>query len=144
MSVGKIIRISGPLVVAEDMLGSLMYEMVEVGEDGLIGEINRIDGDKAYIQVYESTSGLKPGEPVYRTGTPLSVELGPGLLTQIFDGIQRPLPIIAGLTNSIFVKRGVKASSLPREKKWYFKPRKELVGQKVSEGTIIGEVAETS
>jgi V/A-type H+-transporting ATPase subunit A len=144
MSVGRIIRISGPLVVAEDMLGSLMYEMVEVGEDRLIGEINRIDGNKAYIQVYESTSGLKPGEPVYRTGTPLSVELGPGLLTQIFDGIQRPLPIIAGLTNSIFVKRGVKASSLPREKKWYFKPRKELVGQKVSEGTIIGEVAETS
>jgi V/A-type H+-transporting ATPase subunit A len=144
MSVGRIIRISGPLVVAEDMLGSLMYEMVEVGEDRLIGEINRIDGDKAYIQVYESTSGLRPGEPVYRTGSPLSVELGPGLLTQIFDGIQRPLPIIAGLTNSIFVKRGVKASSLPREKKWYFKPRKELVGQKVSEGTIIGEVAETS
>ncbi|MEM3978001.1 MAG: V-type ATP synthase subunit A [Fervidicoccaceae archaeon] len=144
MSVGRIIRISGPLVVAENMLGALMYEMVEVGEDRLIGEINRIDGDKAYIQVYESTSGLRPGEPVYRTGTPLSVELGPGLLTQIFDGIQRPLPIIAGLTNSIFVKRGVKASSLPREKKWYFKPRKELVGQKVSEGTIIGEVAETS
>ncbi|MCC6051864.1 MAG: V-type ATP synthase subunit A [Fervidicoccaceae archaeon] len=144
MSVGRVIRISGPLVVAEDMLGSLMYEMVEVGEDRLIGEINRIDGDKAYIQVYESTSGLRPGEPVYRTGSPLSVELGPGLLTQIFDGIQRPLPIIAGLTNSIFVKRGVKASSLPREKKWYFKPRKELVGQKVSEGTIIGEVAETS
>jgi V/A-type H+-transporting ATPase subunit A len=144
MSVGRIIRISGPLVVAENMLGALMYEMVEVGEDRLIGEINRIDGDKAYIQVYESTSGLKPGEPVYRTGSPLSVELGPGLLTQIFDGIQRPLPIIAGLTNSIFVKRGVKASSLPREKKWYFKPRKELVGQKVSEGTIIGEVAETS
>jgi V/A-type H+-transporting ATPase subunit A len=144
MSVGRIIRISGPLVVAENMLGALMYEMVEVGEDRLIGEINRIDGDKAYIQVYESTSGLRPGEPVYRTGSPLSVELGPGLLTQIFDGIQRPLPIIAGLTNSIFVKRGVKASSLPREKKWYFKPRKELVGQKVSEGTIIGEVAETS
>lgn len=144
MTTGKIVRISGPLVIAENMHGALMYEMVEVGEARLIGEINRIEGDRVYIQVYESTSGLRPGENVYRTGAPLSVELGPGLLTQIFDGIQRPLPIIANITNDIFVKRGVKVSSLPRDKKWYFRPRRNLVGEKVSQGTIIGEIEETS
>lgn len=142
-SVGRVIRVSGPLVVAENMMGSLMYEMVEVSDYRLIGEINRIEGDRVYIQVYESTSGVKPGDPVYRTGAPLSVELGPGLLTQIFDGIQRPLPVIANLTESIFVRRGFKPSSLPRDKKWHFKPRRELIGRKVDEGTIIGEVQET-
>jgi len=143
MTAGRIVRISGPLVVADNMLGALMYEMVEVGESRLIGEINRIEGDRAFIQVYENTSGLRPGEPVYRTGAPLSVELGPGLLSQIFDGIQRPLPIIADVTGGIFVKRGVKVSSLPRNRKWHFVPRKELLGERVRGGTIIGEVRET-
>lgn len=144
MAVGKILRVSGPLVVAENMQGALMHEVVEVGEHKLIGEINRIEADRAYIQVYEGTSGLKPGEPVYRTGAPLSVELGPGLLSQIFDGIQRPLPLIADLSRSIFVRRGFKVSSISKERKWHFIPRKEVIGTKVSGGTIIGEIRETS
>ncbi len=141
---GRIIRISGPLVVADNMSGAKMFEMVEVGEERLIGEISRIEGDKAYIQVYESTSGLRPGEPVYGTGAPLSVELGPGLLTQIYDGIQRPLELIRSKTNSIFVRRGVKVPPLPRDKKWHFVPSPNLKpGDKVEPGTVIGTVKET-
>ncbi len=141
---GRIIRISGPLVVAEGMMGAKMFEMVEVGEERLIGEISRIEGDRAYIQVYESTSGLRPGEPVYGTGAPLSVELGPGLITQIFDGIQRPLELIKKATGSIFIRRGVKVPPLPREKKWHFIPRKDLkIGEKIEPNTIIGYVKET-
>lgn len=143
VGVGRVVRISGPLVVAERMHGSLMYELVEVGEQRLIGEVNRIDGDRTYIQVYESTSGLRPGDPVYRTGAPLSVELGPGLLGQIFDGIQRPLPIIAKVTNSIFVVRGVKEYALSRQKRWHFVPRRGILGERVTGGTVIGEVRET-
>jgi len=143
--VGRIIRISGPLVVAEGMSGAQMYEMVEVGEDRLIGEVTRIVGDKAYVQVYESTSGLRPGEPVYGTGYPLSVELGPGLLTQIFDGIQRPLERIVEKSGSVFVKRGVKVNALPRDKKWLFKPSSEVKpGDKVKGGDMLGKVQETS
>ncbi len=142
--VGKIVRISGPLVIADGMTGAQMYEMVEVGEDRLIGEINRIEGDRAYIQVYESTTGVKPGEPVYGTGYPLSVELGPGLLTQIYDGIQRPLELIKSKTGSIFVKRGVKVDPLPREKKWHFKPVDGLrKGDKLEPGALLGTVQET-
>uniref|UniRef100_A0A7J3ZIZ4 A-type ATP synthase subunit A n=1 Tax=Fervidicoccus fontis TaxID=683846 RepID=A0A7J3ZIZ4_9CREN len=141
---GRIVRISGPLVVADNMTGAQMYEMVEVGEDRLVGEINKIQGDRAYIQVYEATSGLKPGEPVYGTGHPLSVELGPGLLTQIYDGIQRPLGMIKSLTGSIFVMRGVKVEALPRNKKWHFKPTGTVKeGDKVEGNTIIGSVKET-
>ena len=142
--VGKIVRISGPLVIADGMSGSQMYEMVEVGEQRLIGEINRIEGERAYIQVYESTTGLKPGEPVYGTGYPLSVELGPGLITQIYDGIQRPLELIKSVTGSIFVKRGVKVDPLPRNKTWEFVPNKELkIGEKIEPNTVLGEVKET-
>ncbi len=142
---GRIIRISGPLVVAEGMTGAKMYEMVEVGELRLIGEITRIEGDKAYIQVYENTSGLKPGEPVHGTGSPLAVELGPGLITSIFDGIQRPLSEIQKATKSIFVRRGVKISPLPRNKKWHFKPNNNLKpGDKASGGDVLGTVQETS
>jgi V/A-type H+-transporting ATPase subunit A len=142
---GRIIRVAGPLVVAEGMTGVQMYEMVEVGEERLIGEVNRVVGDKAFIQVYESTTGLKPGEPVYGTGSPLSVELGPGLIGQIFDGIQRPLSVIKEVTGSIFVKRGVKVSPLDRKKKWHFKPSPTLkAGDKVSPGDVLGEVQETS
>jgi V/A-type H+-transporting ATPase subunit A len=142
---GRIVRVAGPLVVAEGMTGVQMYEMVEVGEERLIGEVNRVVGDKAFIQVYEATTGLKPGEPVYGTGSPLSVELGPGLIGQIFDGIQRPLSAIKEVTGSIFVKRGVKVSPLDRKRKWHFKPSKELKpGDKVSPGDVLGEVQETS
>ncbi len=142
--VGRIIRVSGPLVVAEGMTGAQMYEMVEVGEERLIGEINRIVGDKAFIQVYESTTGLKPGEPVYGTGSPLSVELGPGLIGKIYDGIQRPLSIIKEKTKSIFIKRGIHVRPLDPSRKWHFKPSKDIKpGDKLSGGDILGEVPET-
>jgi len=147
---GRIVRISGPLVVAEGMTGVQMYEMVRVGEQGLVGEVTRIRGDTAYVQVYESTSGLRPGEPVEGTGAPLSVELGPGVIGSIFDGIQRPLPLIAqqiakvNPARSIFVERGVNVSPIPRDKKWHFVPREGLkAGDKVSGGDIIGAVQET-
>jgi len=152
---GRIVRISGPLVVAEGMTGAKMYEMVRVGEDRLIGEITRIRGDLAYIQVYESTSGLRPGEPVEGTGYPLSVELGPGLIGTIYDGVQRPLPLIAEIIASkmpqrrMFIERGVEAPPLPREKKWSFnqgdpdKNHKFRPGDKVEPGDVLGWVQET-
>jgi V/A-type H+-transporting ATPase subunit A len=126
------------------MQGVQMYEMVEVGEEKLIGEVNRVAGDRAYIQVYESTTGLRPGEPVYGTGSPLSIELGPGLLTSILDGIGRPLAKIRDMTKSPFVRRGVKINTLDRERKWHYEPAKELsVGDKVGPGDVLGYVQET-
>ncbi|MCS7107610.1 MAG: V-type ATP synthase subunit A [Acidilobaceae archaeon] len=150
---GRIERIAGPLVVAEGMSGAQMYEMVRVGREGLIGEITRIRGDRAFIQVYESTSGLSPGEPVEGTGGPLSVELGPGLLGTIFDGIQRPLPAIKTVLDSkapgrsIFIERGIRVSPLDRQRKYHFVPAKESkveVGGKVRGGDVLGFVQETS
>ncbi|MEB2835788.1 MAG: ATP synthase subunit A [Desulfurococcales archaeon] len=153
---GRIVRISGPLVVAEGMKGVQMYEMVRVGEEGLIGEVTRIRGDEAYIQVYESTSGLKPGEPVEGTGAPLSVELGPGLLGTIYDGVQRPLPRIAEVIaekaphRRMFIERGVNVPALDRERKWTFHPgdpdtgRKPAPGDTVNPGDVLGWVQETS
>ncbi|MCE4625485.1 MAG: ATP synthase subunit A [Desulfurococcales archaeon] len=151
---GKIVRIAGPLVVAEGMSGAQMYEMVRVGEDRLIGEITRIVGDKAYIQVYESTTGLRPGEPVEGTGAPLSVELGPGIIGNIYDGVQRPLPLIAEAVaerdprRKIFIERGIEVPPIPLEKKWHFTPgfngTKPSVGDKVNPGDVIGIVEETS
>ncbi len=141
---GSIRRISGPLVIADGMTGVEMYEMVEVGEERLVGEVTRIDGDTAYIQVYESTTGLRPGDPVYGTGSPLSVELGPGMIGQIYDGIQRPLSVIKDVTGSIFIKRGVKIPPLPRDRKWVFVPRKDLrKGDKVAGGDVLGFIEET-
>jgi V/A-type H+-transporting ATPase subunit A len=137
---GEILKVSGPLVVAK--LDAKMYDVVLVGKEKLIGEVIRIDHDKAYIQVYEDTTGLKPGDPVENTGKPLSVELGPGLLKSIFDGIQRPLQKIAEKTNSVFIKRGVVVNSLDREKKWEFKPLVKK-GDVVKPGQVIGEVQET-
>lgn len=142
-SVGKIVRINGPLVVAENMREGSMYEVVEVGENRLIGEITRIEGDRAYIQVYESTSGVKPGDKVYGTGAPLSVELGPGLISKIYDGIQRPLDSIAEATKSPFIKRGIKVPPLDRKTKWKFIPSNLKKGQKVMGGTILGRIQET-
>ena len=142
---GRIIRISGSLVVAEGIPSPLMYEVVEVGEERLIGEIIRILGDKSFIQVYETTSGLRPGDPVYATGAPLSAELGPGLIGQIFDGIQRPLSKILEKTNSIFVRRGVRIPSLPRDVKYHFTPTKNLKpGDEIYPGDVLGYVDETS
>ncbi|RLE50951.1 MAG: V-type ATP synthase subunit A [Candidatus Methanomethylicota archaeon] len=139
--VGKIIRVAGPVVAAEGLRGAKMYEVARVGEERLIGEIIRLQGDVAIIQVYEETAGLKPGDPVYATGRPLSVELGPGLIGQIYDGIQRPLPEIRKQVGD-FVKRGVTAPALPRNKKWKFTPTKKT-GDKVQGGDIIGIVPET-
>ena len=142
--VGRIVRVSGPLVVAEGMKGAQMYEMVEVGEERLVGEINRMSGDLAFIQVYENTTGLRPGEPVYGTGAPLSIELGPGLLQSILDGIGRPLSAIREVAKSPFIKRGIKVPTLPRDKKWPFEPNRELrPGSKVGPGDVLGFVQET-
>lgn len=138
---GKIIRVAGPVVVANGMKGSEMYEVVKVGEEGLIGEIIGLYGDTATVQVYEETSGIKPGEPVERTGAPLSVLLGPGLISQIYDGIQRPLPEIKEQMGD-FIKRGANVPSLDFKKKWHFVPKLK-VGDNVTGGDILGTVQET-
>ena len=118
---GKIVKVSGPLIVAENMADSKMYDVVRVSEKGLIGEIIELRGDKASIQVYEETSGLGPGEIVESTGVPLSVELAPGLIGGIFDGIQRPLTRIAEKYGDR-ITRGIAVDHLDRETKWEFVP----------------------
>ena len=139
---GTIERISGPLVVAKGMTGASMHEVVRVGEIGLVGEIIELDGDLASVQVYEETSGLRPGEPVTGTGEALSVELGPGLIEQFYDGIQRPLKSIEDASKSAFIARGITVPALDHEKLWKFEPR-VAVGDEVNEGDIIGVVQET-
>jgi len=141
MKKGKIIRTAGPLVVASDCLGAKMYDMVKIGDIGLIGEIIELKGDRAFIQVYEDTTGIGPGEPVELTGKPLSVELGPGLISSVFDGIQRPLDVIKEKEGD-FITRGIDVLPLNREKKWDFKPIVKK-GQKVEEGDFLGEIEET-
>ena len=141
MSIGKIKKVAGPLVIAEGMRDANMFDVVRVSEQRLIGEIIEIHGDQASIQVYEETSGLGPGEPVESTGVPMSVELGPGLISNIYDGIQRPLEEIrAKIGNSL--ARGVEVPSLDREKKWTFTPTAK-VGDEVSAGDVLGTVQET-
>tara|TARA_B100000131_G_scaffold53845_1_gene48751 strand:+ start:16119 stop:17861 length:1743 start_codon:yes stop_codon:yes gene_type:complete len=137
---GVIYRISGPVVTAVG-IAPRMYEVVRVGDEGLMGEVIELHGDQSVIQVYEETSGIKPGEPVVRTGQTLSVQLGPGLLTQIYDGIQRPLPKLEE-TMGVFITRGVDADGLDLEKEWDFKPLVK-VGDEVSAGQVIGTVQET-
>jgi len=137
---GVIYRISGPVVTATG-IRSRMYEVVRVGDEGLMGEVIELHGDKSVIQVYEDTSGIRPGEPVVRTGQTLSVQLGPGLLTQIYDGIQRPLPILAE-TMGTFIERGVDADGLDQEKLWNFEATVS-VGDEVTSGMTIGTVQET-
>ncbi len=141
MKQGQIIRVAGPLVVASDCLGAKMYDMVKIGELGLIGEIIELKEDLAYIQVYEDTHGIGPGEPVYLTEKPLSVELGPGMISSIYDGIQRPLDVIQEMEGD-FVPRGVEVPALDRERSWGFVPLVEP-GQEVQEGDFLGEVEET-
>ena len=137
---GTIYRVAGPVVTALG-LNARMYDVVKVGTEGLMGEVIEIDNDKAIIQVYENTSAIKPGEPVYNTGMPLSVELGPGLLTSIYDGIQSPLPELKQKMGN-FISRGVTATGLPRDKKWNFVPTVKA-GDKVSGGSLLGTVQET-
>ncbi len=137
-----IVKVSGPLVVADNMHTSKMYEVVRVGQEGLIGEVIRLDSGLASIQVYEETAGIGPGEPVKLTGQTLSVELGPGLLQTIYDGIQRPLKILEEKSGH-FLARGVDADGLDHDKKWDFVP-KVKAGDTVSEGDILGTVQETT
>jgi len=139
---GTISKISGPLVVAGGMGGASMYDVVRVGKIGLVGEVIELKGESASIQVYEETSGLLPGEPVVGTGAPLSVELGPGLIEQFFDGVQRPLNLIEKAADSPFISRGIDVPALDRKKKWTFEPKVEE-GTEVSEGDILGTVQET-
>ena len=141
MSKGTIKKVAGPLVIAEGMRDANMFDVVRVSEQRLIGEIIEIHGDQASVQVYEETSGLGPGEPVESTGAPLSVELGPGLIGSIFDGIQRPLEEIMKATGNS-LKRGVEIPALDHKKKWHFKPLKKA-GDKVTGGDILGTVQET-
>ncbi len=138
---GVITKVSGPAVIARSMSGSRMYEIVKVGIAGLMGEIIRLDGDTAFIQTYEDTSGISVGEPVAGTGQPLLVTLGPGLLGNVFDGIQRPLEELRQ-SGGDFIARGLAAAPLDAEKRWHFKPDVK-VGQKVEPGDSIGRVAET-
>ncbi len=142
VGVGRIIKVSGPLVVADNMGEARMYDMVRVSEARLLGEIIELHGDRASIQVYEETGGLGPGEPVYTTGDPLSVDLGPGLIEAIFDGVQRPLDTIKEQVGD-YITRGVEVSPLSLEKKWDFVP-KAKEGDKVHPGDIIGTVQETT
>ncbi|WP_214044881.1 ATP synthase subunit A [Methanomethylovorans sp.] len=137
---GEIYRVAGPVVTITGIKPK-MYDVVKVGHEGLMGEVIRIEGDKATVQVYEDTSGIKPGEPVENTGMSLSVELGPGLLESIYDGIQRPLKVLQEKMGD-FIQRGVSANGLDREKKWNFKPVVNT-GDKVKGGEVIGLVQET-
>ena len=137
---GTIRKITGPAVIANGMLGARMYDIVQVGEEELVGEIIRLEGDTAFVQVYEDTSGLLVGQPVASTGMPLTVELGPGLLNGVFDGIQRPLHTIQEKTGN-FISRGVKAQALDRNKQWDWTPKVDK-GDNVSGGLILGTVPE--
>jgi V/A-type H+-transporting ATPase subunit A len=139
---GKIIKVAGPVVVAEGMTGARMYDVVRVGADNLIGEIVELHGDRASIQVYEDTVGVGPGEDVVNTGAPLSVELGPGLISSIYDGIQRPLNELVAAQGS-FIKRGSSLPGLKRDVKWHFEPVIDN-GTDVVAGDIIGHVRETA
>ncbi len=139
---GKINFINGPVVKAENMTGYIMRELVYVGKLKLVGEIIELDGDSATIQVYEETSGMKPGEPVYSTGHPLSVQLGPGIIGNIFDGIQRPLPFLEKQSGP-FIKRGAKVRALNPEKEWELKVLVEK-GDYLKSGQVLAEVDETS
>lgn len=138
---GKIKSIAGPLVIGQGMRGCEMYEVVRVGNEGLMGETIKLIGDLAYIQVYEDTTGLKPGEDVIRTGAPLSVELGPGIITNFYDGIQRPLLGIKDKSGD-FIGRGIDIPSLDPEKKWDFTPTAKE-GDELEEGDFLGEVNES-
>ena len=139
---GKVERVAGPVIVASDMLGAEMYEVVRVGDQGLIGEIIKIEQDRATVQVYEETAGIRPGEKVERSGKPLSVELSPGILGQIYDGIQRPLTLLFEKTGP-FVKRGLTLPPIDKSKKWHFVPTTKP-GANLVAGDIIGHVKETS
>ncbi|MDQ7795054.1 MAG: V-type ATP synthase subunit A [bacterium] len=138
---GRVVKVAGPLVIAEDVPGVKMYDVVRVGEQRLIGEVIELRGRRASVQVYEETSGLGPGETVVSTGSPLSVELGPGLMSSIYDGIQRPLDAISREAGE-YVTRGIEVPGLDRSRRWEFVPAVDR-GQKVAAGDVLGTVQET-
>merc|ERR1711988_602161 len=141
---GVLMKISGPVVTAANMQGTAMYELCRVGELNLTGEVIRIEGEFATIQVYEETAGLKQGDKVVRLGLPLAVELGPGMLGQMFDGVLRPLDQIKEVSGGIYIPRGINVPALPRDKQWEFKAGAGIkVGSRVTSGTIIGTVNES-
>ena len=141
---GFVLRVSGPLVVGTRLSGAMMYELMRVGPEGLVGEVIRLEGDTASIQVYEDTSGLTIGDPIMRTHAPLSLELGPGIMNNIFDGIERPLSKIKSLSaDGVYIGRGVNVAALDRDKKWLYKPVAGLrAGDVVTGGDVIGTVYE--
>ena len=139
---GEIVRVTGPLVRASGMSDAKLYELVKVSEERLLGEIIELHGDIASIQVYEETAGVGPGDPVFRTGKTMSVALAPGLLESIYDGVQRPLKSIEEASGSVYIKRGIDAEALDKNKKWDFKATAK-VGDKVTGGDILGTVDET-
>lgn len=142
---GYVYGVSGPVVTASSMGGSAMYELVRVGHEELVGEIIRLEGDMATIQVYEDTSGVTVGDPVTKTGKPLSVELGPGIMGNIYDGIQRPLAEICELTQSIYIPKGITTPALTRSKQWDFQPQSGVkVGSHITGGDIFGTVFENT
>jgi len=141
MKKGVLKRIAGPVVEVRDLPNAKLYDVVKVGEEGLVGEVIKIVGNTHVVQVYEDTTGLKPGEPVVSTGMPLSVQLGPGILKNIYDGVQRPLKTIASKSGT-FIERGIAVPPLDEKKKWKFKAGVKK-GQKVKKGDILGEVKET-
>ena len=138
---GKVTRIAGPVVGGTGLEGVRLYDVVQVGEMGLVGEVIRLSGETATIQVYEDTSGIRVGEPIHTTGLPLVAHLGPGLLGQVYDGLQRPLKALADLTGD-FIQRGVDASPLPDDVLWQFTPWVS-VGDYVAPGDVLGIVPET-
>eukprot|EP00271_Cylindrocystis_brebissonii_P014290 TRINITY_DN35601_c0_g1_i1.p1 TRINITY_DN35601_c0_g1~~TRINITY_DN35601_c0_g1_i1.p1 ORF type:complete len:621 (+),score=132.78 TRINITY_DN35601_c0_g1_i1:178-2040(+) len=141
---GYVRKVSGPVVIGEGMGGAFMYELVRVGHDKLIGEIIRLEGDSATIQVYEETAGLTVGDPILRTHKPLSCELGPGILSNIFDGIQRPLKAIAIQSQNVYIPRGVAIAALDRKQLWEFEPTGISVGDNLAQGDIYAKVFENS
>jgi V/A-type H+/Na+-transporting ATPase subunit A len=142
MKEGRLTRVSGPVVSCQGLEGAKMFDVVRVGELGLVGEVIRLQGDTATVQIYEDTTGVKPGDKVVNTGQALSVELGPGLLTSIYDGIQRPLNVLKEKSGD-FISRGLIIPALDEKKRWEFAPTKKR-GDKVSEGEIVGSVQETA
>ncbi|MCW8966420.1 MAG: V-type ATP synthase subunit A, partial [Candidatus Pacearchaeota archaeon] len=139
--VGKVNRVNGPVIEAEGITDAMIFELVKVGDEHLIGEIIKLEGTTAVVQVYEDTVGIAPGAPIYGDNIPLSIELGPGLIGGIYDGIQRPLEEIRKKSGT-YIGRGVSAPSLNREKKWHFTPA-AAVGDTISGGAVIGNVPET-
>ncbi|MQY76581.1 MAG: V-type ATP synthase subunit A, partial [Spirochaeta sp.] len=140
--IGQVKRVNGPVIEASGITDAMMLELVRVGEIRLVGEVIKLAGESAIIQVYEDTTGLAPGENIYGSGMPLSVELGPGLIGTIYDGIQRPLEDLLEISGE-FIERGIQSPSLNREKKWHFVPEPLAEQSLVTPGMILGRVQET-